>query len=418
MRRKCTEQLIQWKKKPDRRLLILQGIRQSGKTWLLRDFGSRQYRNTVYVNLETDRPAAGCFCKYSDPEEVLLFLESYTGQKFRNTDALLIIDNLQYLPSNRVNTLCDLWDFCCCDIIAAERGLSNLYDSGETEIMKLYPLDFEEFLWANSEFGLSREIRAHFSQKISMGKELHEKALAQYRLYLATGGMPEAVQEYRKEKSLLMVPDVQQKILDLIQGDIISHAPEELAHHCRNCWLSVPGQLGKENVKFRYRPVTKSGSARLYQKPIRWLTDSGLALRSSRRTEDFGGLDAASFRLYFPDVGLTACHLKIPPYLLLSGEETVGTRSCLETFLAQQFIRSGYALSYWRSSGRAEVPFLLGKDGSITAVDFRMTSDRKIRALSRLTEICPATKKILLSTEDFRFTDKYDIIPIYAAFCI
>lgn len=418
MRRKCTDTLIQWKKNPHRKPLLLQGMRQTGKTWLLRDFGSRRYETAVYINLETDRPAARCLSQTAEPEDVLLFLETYTGKKLRTPDTLLILDNIQSVRLCSRSILYDLWDFSSCDIAAAERGFSEAPASSELDVLRLYPLDFEEFLWANSEFGLSREIRNHFSGRAPMGKELHEKALAQFRLYLAIGGMPEAVLEYRREKSLLTVPDVQQKLLTLLQADIVSRAPEELSRHCLNCWQSIAAQLGKEGGRFRYRPVTKSGSARLYQEPIRWLTDSGFALYAPRRTDFPDGFDPSAFRLYFPDAGLAACQLRIPAYLLLSGEETQSARSCVETFLAQQFAGNGYALSYWHSGGRAEVPFLLEKNGGVTAVDYRLSPEQKSRSLTRLRESAPAAKSILLSAEDFRTKEAYEVIPFYAVFCI
>ena len=116
---------------------------------------------------------------------------------------------------------------------------SDSFSVHDFDILTLYPLDFEEFLWANAEFALTREIRNHFSDFSPMGKKLHEKALSQFRLYLIIGGMPAAIMEYKKEKKLLLVPDTQQKLLNLFLSDITALAPKGTARHCRNAWLSI-----------------------------------------------------------------------------------------------------------------------------------------------------------------------------------
>lgn len=418
MRRKCTDKLIQWKKNPDRKPLVLQGGRQTGKTWLLRDFGSRHYETTLYVNLETEQTAAEYLSTPREADEALLFLETYANKSIRQSGTLVILDNIQCVPNtSRLLTAISL-DYPGYHIAAIERGFSNFYNNYDIFLLHLFPLDFEEFLWANMEFNLAKEIRSHFSRKAPMGKQLHEKAMAQFRLYLAIGGIPAAIQEYRKEKKLLMVPDIQQKILALLQADIISQAPPEFSRHSRNCWLSIPSQLGKTNSKFQYGQITKSGTARLYQEPLKWLIRHGLAYHSIKRQETLEHKDAGSFRMYYTDTGLSVCHLGIPAYILLSGEETSGARSCIETFLAQHFVQNGYSLSYWSSGNQAEVPFLLEKDSAFTGVDYRLSPHQKTRNLARLNTMCDVDKMYLISTEDFKEKEQYEIVPFYAVFCI
>ena len=209
MRRKCTDSLIHWKKSPARKPLILQGLRQAGKTWLLMDFASKQYDNTLYINLETDQPAASYLSTPHDPQEALLFLETYADKPLRPSSSLLILDNIQC--TLKISTLLSAIaaDFPQYHIAAVTRsvGNSDFYSHHDFDILTLYPLDFEEFLWANAEFALTREIRAHFTSFTPMGKDLHQKALSQFRLYQIIGGMPAAIMEYKKEKKLLLVPD-------------------------------------------------------------------------------------------------------------------------------------------------------------------------------------------------------------------
>lgn len=418
MRRKCMDTLIQWKRNPKRKPLVLQGGRQTGKTWLLREFGNRQYENTIYINLETDRPVAEYLSVPREAEEALLFLETFSHKPLLRDSTLLILDGLECVPEASVLLPAIALDFPGYHVAAAERGTLGKYDSGDVDTLRLYPLDFEEFLWANKDYGLAKDIREHFSAQEPMGKKLHEKAMAQFYLYLAIGGMPEAICEYRKEKKLLMVPDAQQKLLALLQADITSKSPETLARHCRNCWLSVTAQLSRANGKFQYRQVVKGGTAKIYQEPIRWLVDGEFVYRSSKVTGCSQETDNASFRLYLTDTGLSSCQAGIPSYTLLSGEESPKTRAVAETYLAQTFVQNGYTLYYWSSGNQAEVPFLLEKNHEYIAVDFRLNAHQKLRNLSRLEDSFSTKQKFLVSPEDFQSKELYRIIPLYAAFCI
>ena len=411
MRRKCTDSLIQWKKNPHRHPLLLQGLRQTGKTWLALDFAEKNYKNTLYLNLETDKPVADYLSIPRPPQDALLFLETYAGKPLLPSVSLLILDNIQCVPELSTLLAAISLDHPQYHILAIHRGLASpeLYNKNDFDIISLYPLDFEEFLWANAEYALSREIRRHFSTLTPLGKELHQKALSQFYLYLVTGGMPLSVLEYRKEKKLLMVPDIQQKLLELILGDISSQAPTGMTRHCQNAWLSIPAQLEKSNRRFQYSLITKGATAKTYEKPLDWLLRSGYAL-ACRQT---------SLHLYPTDCGLCARVLGVPSYQLLTGSDTPAARACTETFLAQHFTRNGYTLSYWSSGNQAEVPFLLEKEGRHIAVDYRLTPHQKTRNLTRFrAEINTNAEMYLLSVEDFREKENYHIVPVYAGFCV
>lgn len=471
MRRKCTDSLIRWKKSSTRKPLILQGLRQTGKTWLLMDFASKQYENTLYINLETDQPAIDYLSTPRDAQEALLFLETYADKPLRPNSSLLILDNIQCVP--QISTfLTDISEnFPQYHITSITRNVGNAktFSSHDFDILTLYPLDFEEFLWANAEFALAREIRTHFSSFEPMGKKLHEKALAQFHLYQIIGGMPAAIMEYKKEKKLLMVPDAQQKLLDLFLNDITELAPKGTARHCRNSWLSIPTQLGRASRKFQYTRIAKGATSKVYAEPLQWLIQKRLVLpcyeissslhktakSTDRNTTDHSDsnslesdtyTDKLSLHLYPIDVGLCTRALKVPAYQLLSGEETTANTACNETFLAQQFIQNGYTLSYWSSGNQAEVPFILSKNGHTIAIDYRTSPHQKCRNLARLHTMLsyidanlketntnprhqinfplhtPDTFKIdqmyLISPEDFRQKEYYRILPVYATFCI
>lgn len=421
MRRKCMEKLLQWKKNPKRKPLVLIGGRQTGKTWLLQEFGEKNYENVIYINLETERPAADFLNSRRDAEEILLFLESYGGKPLHQGKTLLILDNFHHIPDGPAILAAIGLDFPGCHAAAIERGglaSASRHDTGDTEILELFPMDFEEFLWANKEYSLAKEIQKHFQEKSPMGKSLHQRAESQFRLFCCIGGMPAAVCEYRKDKKLLMVPDVQAKILSLMEADIISRAPEGMGYHARSCFRSAPAQLCKENGKFQYKQVVKGGTAKVYQGPLQWLARYGLLFPSPRKEPGMDIGPGITGKYYFPDTGLAACRLGIPPFLILSGEMYPQARGLREMFLAQCFIQNGYHLSYWTSGNQASVPFLLEKDGEQAAVDFRISPGEKARNLARYKECGGSGRMYLISTEDFHQKELYDVIPFYAAFCI
>ena len=304
MRRKCTDSLIYWKKNPGHKPLILQGLRQTGKTWLLMDFGNKQYKHTLYINLETDCSAADYLSVPHDPQEVLLFLETCAGKPLRPASSLLILDNIQCIPQISTLLISIALDFPQYHIASIYKGVvnSDSFSVHDFDILTLYPLDFEEFLWANAEFALTREIRNHFSDFSPMGKKLHEKALSQFRLYLIIGGMPAAIMEYKKEKKLLLVPDTQQKLLNLFLSDITALAAKGTARHCRNAWLSIPAQLGRTSRKFQYTRIAKGATAKVYHEPLQWLISAGLAIPC--QTAICSRPSETSLHLYPVDTGL------------------------------------------------------------------------------------------------------------------
>lgn len=159
MRRKCTDSLIYWKKNPGRKPLILQGLRQTGKTWLLMDFGNKQYEHTLYINLETDRSATDYLSVPHDPQEVLLFLETCAGKPLRPASSLLILDNIQCIPQISTLLTSIALDFPQYHIASIYKGVvnSDSFSVHDFDILTLYPLDFEEFLWANAEFPLQEK---------------------------------------------------------------------------------------------------------------------------------------------------------------------------------------------------------------------------------------------------------------------
>lgn len=428
LKRKIEQKLIDWKNTENRKPLIIKGCRQCGKTFSVLDFAKKNYKNVVYLNFFENPDYASVFAGSLEVDTIVMMLSALLGSEavFESGSTVLILDEIQECPEARTALkffrIDGRYDVIGTGSLLGVKGYGKEPKSvpvGSETVIDMYPLDFEEFLWANAEFALTREIRNHFSDFSPMGKKLHEKALSQFRLYLIIGGMPAAIMEYKKEKKLLLVPDTQQKLLNLFLSDITALAPKGTARHCRNAWLSIPAQLGRTSRKFQYTRIAKGATTKVYHEPLQWLISAGLAIPC--QTAVCSRPSETSLHLYPVDTGLCSCILKIPAFQLLSGEETTAGTACIETFLAQHFIRNGYALSYWSSGNQAEVPFLLSKNSHFIAIDYRTTPHQKCRNLMQLNKssLSPApTQMYLISAEDFRQKEAYQIVPLYAVFCI
>ena len=216
LKRKIEQKLIDWKNTENRKPLIIKGCRQCGKTFSVLDFAKKNYKNVVYLNFFENPDYASVFAGSLEVDTILMMLSALLGSEavFESGSTVLILDEIQECPEARTALkffrIDGRYDVIGTGSLLGVKGYGKEPKSvpvGSETVIDMYPLDFEEFLWANAEFALTREIRNHFSDFSSMGKKLHEKALSQFRLYLIIGGMPAAIMEYKKEKKLLLVPD-------------------------------------------------------------------------------------------------------------------------------------------------------------------------------------------------------------------
>ena len=216
LKRKIEQKLIDWKNTENRKPLIIKGCRQCGKTFSVLDFAKKNYRNVVYLNFFENPDYASVFAGSLEVDTIVMMLSALLGSEavFESGSTVLILDEIQECPEARTALkffrIDGRYDVIGTGSLLGVKGYGKEPKSvpvGSETVIDMYPLDFEEFLWANAEFALTREIRNHFSDFSPMGKKLHEKALSQFRLYLIIGGMPAAIMEYKKEKKLLLVPD-------------------------------------------------------------------------------------------------------------------------------------------------------------------------------------------------------------------
>ena len=315
MYRMAMENLLAWKQSRRRKPLIIEGARQVGKTWLMKEFGRQAYGDTVYINFDSNARMAELFASDLDTKRLVLGLELYAGRKIDPENALLIFDEVQEVP----RALAALKYFCedapqyhivCAGSllgIALHRGTS--FPVGKVDFLKLYPLSFQEFLMAIGKKQFSELLDQQDFSMITSFRETYADALKQYYF---VGGMPEAVESFAENQDFNEVRQIQKRILAAYEQDFSKHAPNEVVPRLRMLWNSIPAQLAKENKKFIYGLVREGARAKDYETALLWLSDCGLVHRVSRVNAPGIPLrayeDMKAFKLFVLDVWAFGLH--------------------------------------------------------------------------------------------------------------
>jgi predicted AAA+ superfamily ATPase len=432
MKRKITENLVRWQSKPSGRMpLLVYGARQVGKTHIIREFGEQHYKNVAYFNLETNQTIASYFSDNIEPERILRFLEAESRERIVPGDTLVIFDEIQSCP--RALTSLKYFNEQTPEYhiigagsllgVAINREKSS-FPVGNVDSLTMFPLDLEEYLWALGEERLCAEIKRAFDENEALPGALHEKALDLYRQYLITGGMPRAVLEFVQTKSLLPVPDVQNKIINDYIADMAKYATNTQSVKIRAAYNSIPVQLAKESKKFQYKLARRGGTAAIFGEAIEWLDFAGVVLKCQRIEQGVMPIsvysDLASFKLYMSDVGLLTMKSGISQQAVMSAGEIENTflGALTENYVAQALRNNRYGLYYWTNEGTAELDFVLQKGDDIIAVEVKTGTRTKSRSLNMFVTKYKPAYSIRISAKNFGFENNIKSVPLYAVFCI
>ncbi len=362
--------LLKWKNSADRMPLLLNGARQVGKSYLGLMFGKTHYKNLVYVNFEGNTEFAKIFERDLNPQRIITEISLKTGQNIFENDTLIFFDEIQTCEK----ALTSLKYFCedapHYHIIAAGSLLGVAinretfsFPVGKVEMKTLYPLDFEEYLWAISGKEMADQIRDSFNN--SREFSLHLTALDLYRSYLVVGGMPSAVNEFVEKKDFDYVGVKQKNIFDSYVADMAKYATPFESTRIMESFNSIPFQLAKENKKFQYKVIKNGARAYQYEGTIDWLKASGVINKILRVNEAKLPLkifaDNTSYKIFMTDVGLLSQEFGIPAVNIISeGEGYVNFKGALtENYVASALVFAGFSPFYWESSGKAEVDFVI-----------------------------------------------------------
>lgn len=430
MKRKITQQLVEWKNSSARKPLILNGARQVGKTFILREFGRENYKNTVYVNLESNGTVASMFNDDISPSKLIKYLEAETGERILPNETLIILDEIQSCE-RAVTSLKYFCEEAPEYHIAAAGSLLGVainrnqtsFPVGKVNVIRLYPLDFEEFLTATGNDLLIDEITECYTQMSPMNEGLHQKALDLYHDYLIIGGMPEAVKAFIETNSYIDASLVQSSIIDSYTADMAKYASNSEAVKIRACYNSIPAQLAKDNKKFQYKVVQKGGSSSIFGASLEWLKHAGVILECQRVDQGTIPLpvyaDQTSFKIYMSDVGLLVNKSQMSVNTIITGESNIFMGAVTENYIAQQLAAKNYPLYYWTvANSQAELDFVLQKNDKIYAIEVKKGEHVRSRSLSVFKQKYSPDYAIRLSQKNFGKTEEVISIPLYAAFLL
>lgn len=431
MKRKISESLLEWKNSQNRMPLVLNGARQVGKTYILEQFGKEHFDRVLYLNMEIET----AFGKFLDeniaPDKIIQYLEVVKGVEINAESTLIFFDEIQV--SERALT--SLKYFCeqapNFFVVAAGSLLGVAlnrkkysYPVGKVQEMNLYPLDFEEFLWALNKSKLADEIMGSYKLDSAMPDSLHRMALDLFQQYFIVGGMPAAVSTFIETDSFIKVQQLQNDILHEYVADMAKYSDATTSIKIRACYQSIPAQLAKENAKFQYKVVQRGGTSTIFGEAIEWLVFAGIVLKCQRLEHGFTPLNAyvdlVNFKLYMGDIGLLTLRSEFPLQLILSEIEIENTflGAMTENYVAQAFASKGYKLVYWQSEGKAEVDFVLQLNDIIIPIEVKKGVRNRSRSLGVFVQKYSSSYAIRISKKNFGMENGIKSVPLYAVFCI
>ena len=426
MKRKLYNALIEWKNDPDRKPLVLEGARQVGKTWLLKEFGQNEYQNLVYVNFHDDPEAQEIFRVDLKVDRIMYLLESITNQKITAGKTLIFMDEIQeaYRGLDSLKYFCEnareQHVVVAGSLLGTTHRKGESYPVGKVNLLTLYPMSFEEFLWAKGEEKIAEMLsRADWE----MLQILDSKVQELLRQYYYVGGMPEAVLQYTTKGDVNKVRRIHEEILRTYDNDFAKHAGDE-TERIRMVWESIPNQLAKENKKFIYGAVKEGGRARDFEIAIEWLVRAGLVYKIRRCKNPEMPLkfyeDFDAFKLYLLDVGLLGAMSKASPRLMLinNGVFTEFKGAFTENYVLEQLKSMDGLDAYYFSKDNStqEVDFLVQTAERVIPIEVKAEENVKSKSLKQFVTVDHAEKNLKglrCSMKPYIDQDWMENIPLY-----
>ena len=425
MYRAAIEKLYQWKASKRRKPLIIEGARQVGKTWLMKEFGSRAYADTVYINFDSNSRMAELFASDLNTDRLIMGIELYAGRKIDADNTLLLFDEVQEVPRALTSLKYFYEDdpqyhiICAGSLLGIALHGGTSFPVGKVDFLNLYPLSFREFLAATVGERFVQLLDQQDYSMIAPFKQTYIDALKQYYF---VGGMPEAVQSFVEEKDFNEVRRIQKRILAAYEQDFSKHAPIEIVPKIRMVWNSIPSQLAKENKKFIYGLVREGGRAKDYEAAIMWLCDCGLVHKVSRVNAAGVPLkayeDLKAFKLFIVDVGLLGCMTGLRQRTLLDGNDLFSEfkGALTEQYVCQQLqTMDDLGVYYYTNDrGSCEVDFVLDTGEQIVPVEVKAEVNLKAKSLKTYREKFVPAISVRTSMADYRKEDWLVNLPLYA----
>lgn len=425
MERFIMQDLIAWKNREDRKPLILLGARQVGKTYILKEFGQREFENVAYINCDNNAMVKDLFATDYNIERILLTIGAITGVNIQAGKTLIIMDEIQELHRG----LASLKYFCeeareyhvavAGSLLGLTLHQGESYPVGKVNTLEMFPMTYEEFLLAR---GFKQRVDLLQSGMWDVVNSLRTLYIQHLREYYLVGGMPEAVKKFIDTNDANAVREVQKEILHAYENDISKHAPDEQVVRINQVWNSIPSQLAKENKKFIYGVVKQGARAKDYELAIQWLIDTGLIYKISRVKTIGMPLkiheDISAFKLYLLDCGLLGAMSNTPPaLLLLPNNDNSGKGDFTENFICCQLesLRNIPIYYYSKENSQLEIDFVIQIDTNIIPLEVKAEENLQAKSLKVILANNPGMYGLRFSMSDYREQENITNVPLYGA---
>ena len=425
MQRAILQKFIEWKSFSDRKPLIVNGARQVGKTWLLREFARTEYAKEAYIICRKNDIIRQIFTQDFDVNRILRALRALSGVDITPGDTLIVLDEVQDVPEvlEALKYFCEEAPEYHIAVAGSLLGISLhngvSYPVGKVNEINVYPMNFEEFVLAKGETEVFKLIVNRDYMTMNL---IHEKMVDLLRQYYYVGGMPEAVKKYVESDSLIEVRRIQKEILNGYELDLSKHAPKEQVPRIRMVWKSIPSQLFKDNKKFIYGALRKGARANDFEIAIQWLVDSGLVYKVPKCTKPALPLDVyedlSSFKLYMLDVGLLGAMVNTEPVqVLINNNVFVEYKGGMtEQYVLQQMKSHGVSPIYYHKTddSRLEFDFVIQYNAKLLPIEVKAEGNVRANSLTALLVKNPDLKAVRFSMLPYKEQGQLKCVPLYA----
>lgn len=427
MRRNILEKLIEWKQKKNRKPLIINGARQVGKTYILREFGENYYQKMAYINCDKNKMIENIFAVDYNIDRILLALSALVHIKIEAENTLIVFDEVQESPMvlNSLKYFCENAPQYHVVVAGSLLGISLHKDMsfpvGKVDMLKMYPMTFDEFLMAIDEQSLVDILR---SKDFSLIDSLSLRLINCLRQYYYVGGMPAVVSEFVENKDLAEVRNIQKQILFDYQRDFSKHAPLAEVPRINMVWNSIPAQLAKENKKFVFGAVRKGARASEFEIAIQWLEDAGLIYKVCRVNSPTIPLsfytEMSVFKLFILDIGLMGAMADVPAESVLVADtmfkEYKGAFT--ELFVLTQLVPTNLPIYYFAGNdSRVEIDFVVQKGAIVVPVEVKAEENVHSKSLRTFISKHPELKGVRISMKPYINQEWMENRPLYAVGC-
>lgn len=431
MKRKIYNELIKWKKEDINTPLMVVGARQIGKTYTIDEFCKNEFTNYIYINLLNNKEIIEIFKENINTEEKIKKMELSFGHTIDYENTIIFFDEIQESEEliSALKFFCESkvsYKIICAGSLLGVKinRFHSSFPVGKVRIINMYPMNFEEFLWAMDYEIAIPEIKRCYQENVKMSDSIHEKLLNYYRMFLCVGGMPRMVLSLKETQKILEVDKsiasniYKEYLMDM--NKYVTNVTEGIKNE--TIYNSIPSQLANLSNKFQYGKINNNARKRDYETSLDWLISSKMVLRSNlvKKVEIplKAYIDDDYFKLYLSDIGLLVSILEIRYNDIMLNKEFMYKGVLAENYVATELIHNYETLYYWQSENRAEIDFLINAKDGIIPIEVKANTNNNSKSLNLYMEKYKPSFAIRISSKNFGFENNIKSVPLYATFCI